>query len=72
MKLLKHDNNFYILTKQIYRKNTLEDIWLTDFGDYVYIMDNHFSSFDGIVFVECDFIEIEDWIAKLFFTVKGK
>lgn len=72
MKLLKHDNNFYILTKQICRKNTLEDIWLTDFGDYVYIMDNHFSSFDGIVFVECDFIEIEDWIAKLFFTVKGK
>lgn len=71
MKLLKHDNNFYILTKQIYRKNTLEDIWLTDFGDYVYIMDNHFSSFDGIVFVECDFIEIEDWVAKLFFTVKG-
>lgn len=72
MKLLKHNNNFYILTKKICRKNTLEDIWLTDFGDYVYIIDNSFSSFDDIAFVECDLIEIEDWIAKLFFTVKGK
>lgn len=71
MKLLKHNNNFYILTKLICKKNTLEDIWLTDFGDYVYIIDNKFSSFDGIVFVECDIIEIEDWVAKLFFTVKG-
>ena len=71
MKLLKHNNNFYILTKQICKKNTLEDIWLTDFGDYVYIIDNSFSSFDDIAFVKCDLIEIEDWIAKLFFTVKG-
>lgn len=68
---MKCNNNFYILTKKICKKNTLEDIWITDFGDYVYIMDNNFSSFNGIVFAKCNLIEIEDWIAKLFFTVKG-
>lgn len=71
MKLLKHNNNFYILTKKICRKNTLEDVWLTDFGNKIYIANNDFCSFDGMLFTSCDLIEIEDWIAKLFFTVKG-
>lgn len=71
MKLLKHNNNFYILTKKICRKNTLEDVWLTDFGDKIYVANNDFCSFDGMLFTSCDLIEIEDWIAKLFFTVKN-
>ena len=71
MKLLKHNNNFYILIKKICRKNTLEDVWLTDFGDKIYVANNDFCSFDGMLFTSCDLIEIEDWIAKLFFTVKN-
>ena len=71
MKLLKHNNNFYILTKKICRKNTLEDVWLTDFGDKIYVANNDFCSFDGMLFTSCDLIEVEDWIAKLFFTVKN-
>ena len=71
MKLLKHNNNFYILTKKICRKNTLEDVWLTDFGDKIYIANNDFCSFDGMLFTSCDLLETEDWIAKLFFTVKN-
>ena len=71
MKLMKCNNNFYILIKQICRKNTLEDVWLTDFGDKIYIANNDFCSFDGMLFTSCDLLETEDWIAKLFFTVKG-
>lgn len=72
MQLLRCKKGYFLLTECIEsEKNNSIQVWLTDFGDRIYIANNDFCSFDGMLFTSCDLLEIEDWVAKLFFTVKG-
>lgn len=59
MKLLRQNGKFYKLIRLIKEENN-KQVWLTDFNSPLEVNK------------ESKMIETEEWIATLFFTVKGK
>ena len=59
MKLLRQNGKFYKLIQLIKEENN-KQVWLTDFNSPLEVNK------------ESKMIETEEWIATLFFTVKGK